>query len=157
MEAEPTTRPTLRKDLLSSELSASVGFLLAKAAELVTADFEHSLRPYGIRARDYGVMSLLYRHGALSQQQIGEAVQIDRTTMVSVIDELESAGLVERTRDPQDRRRYAVTLTDKGAKLFHGALAQVNDEVHDAFLARLTGVERESLIAMLTRLVVDDR
>lgn len=155
METESMTRPTLQQNLLSPELSASVGFLLAKAAELVAADFEHSLRPYGIKARDYGVMSLLHRHGALSQQRIGDAVQIDRTTMVSVIDDLETAGLVQRMRDPQDRRRYAVTLTETGRTLFREALAQVNEEVHEAFLSPLSEEERRSLVSMLTRLVVD--
>ncbi|MQY07535.1 MarR family winged helix-turn-helix transcriptional regulator [Actinomadura macrotermitis] len=157
MKAEPTARPTLREELLSPELSGSVGFLLAKAAELVTADFEHALHPFGIRARDYGVLSLLHRRGALSQQQIGEAVRIDRTTMVSIIDDLEGAGLVERTRDPKDRRRYAVTLTGKGEKLFAGALTQANAKVHEEFLAALSPAERDSLVDMLVRLTVEDR
>lgn len=147
------SRPTLREQDLSPELSESVGFLLSKAAELVTADFEQSLRPYDIRARDYGVLTLLHQRGALSQQGIGERLQIDRTTMVSVIDDLESAGLVERTKDPADRRRYAVTLTNKGRDLFRGALTQVDREVHDMFLAPLSAAERSALLDMLMRLV----
>lgn len=153
MDAEPMTRPTLRQQDLSPELAVSVGFLLSKAADLVTADFEHSLRPYGIRARDYGVLSLLHQRGALSQQRIGEQLRIDRTTMVSVIDDLENAGLVERMRDPEDRRRYAITMTPKGSELFRGALAQVDREVHDGFLAPLSDAERAGLVDMLLRLI----
>ncbi|MDQ8705987.1 MarR family transcriptional regulator [Streptomyces sp. LHD-70] len=147
------TRPTLRQQDLSPELTVSVGFLLSKAAELVTADFEQSLRPYGIKARDYGVLTLLHQHGPLSQQRIGERLKIDRTTMVSVVDDLEGVGLVERMRDPEDRRRYAVTMTEKGRELFGGALAQVDREVHDAFLTPLTDGERSGLVDMLLRLV----
>ncbi len=147
------TRPVLNEQDLSPELSESVGFLLSKAADLATADFEQSLRPYAIKARDYGVLTLLHQRGALSQQRIGEHLQIDRTTMVAVIDDLEGAELVTRMRDPADRRRYAVTLTGKGCELFDGALSQVDREVHDAFLAPLSAAERDALLDMLLRLV----
>ena len=89
------------------------------------------------------------REGAI-QQELGSALGIDRSTMVSLIDQLESAGLATRRPSPTDRRAREIAITPKGRRLLQRArrlISQVEDEV----LAGLTAEERRELLALLRR------
>jgi len=149
--------PVLDGAVLPEQLSASPGFLLSKAAEIVTAHFSRALKPYGINPREYGVLAFITEHGPQSQQRIGERLNIDRTTMVNIIDDMESSGLVARLRDSTDRRRYAITMTDKGETLVDTELGRINRVAHDDFLSVLSSEESKVLIELLHRLVTVKR
>jgi MarR family transcriptional regulator, transcriptional regulator for hemolysin len=89
------------------------------------------------------------REGAI-QQELGSALGIDRSTMVSLIDELESAGLARRQPSATDRRAREIAITPKGRRHLQrarGLLSQVEDEV----LTGLTAEERRELLALLRR------
>jgi DNA-binding MarR family transcriptional regulator len=89
------------------------------------------------------------REGAI-QQELGSALGIDRSTMVSLVDQLESAGLARRRPSPSDRRAREIVITPKGRRLLQRAralIAQVEDEV----LAALTAAERRDLLTLLRR------
>ena len=89
------------------------------------------------------------RDGAI-QQELGSALGIDRSTMVSLVDQLEGAGLAKRRPSATDRRARQVTITAKGRQRLQrarGVSAQVEDEV----LAGLTAPERDELMALLRR------
>jgi DNA-binding MarR family transcriptional regulator len=141
----------------SRGLFGSTGFLLGKAAQIVVGAFEEALKPYGLRSREFGVLALIHQEGPQSQHRLGELLRIDRTTMVTVIDELEQRGLVQRTRDPADRRRYAITLTPEGDKLMAGDLGRLDQRVNAAFLRPLSAAERRQLVELLRRLVGEAR
>jgi len=89
------------------------------------------------------------REGAI-QQELGSVMGIDPSTMVSLIDQLESAGLARRRPSPRDRRAREVTITPKGRRVLERgrtAAAGVEDEV----LRGLSGDERDQLLALLRR------
>jgi DNA-binding MarR family transcriptional regulator len=89
------------------------------------------------------------REGAI-QQELGSAMGIDPSTMVSLIDQLEGAGLARRRPSPRDRRAREVTITPKGRRLLargRKAAAEVEDEV----LRGLSGDERDQLLGLLRR------
>jgi MarR family transcriptional regulator for hemolysin len=89
------------------------------------------------------------REGAI-QQELGSALGIDRSTMVSLIDELESGGLARRRPSATDRRAREIAITPKGRRLLQrarGLILQVEDEV----LAGLTAEERHELLRLLRR------
>jgi len=90
------------------------------------------------------------RPGA-TQKALGDALRIDRTTMVALIDDLESRGLVVRERHPADRRAFLVRGTDAGRELKEAAV-RILDEQQRRFLAPLTPQERSTLGALLKRL-----
>jgi DNA-binding MarR family transcriptional regulator len=96
---------------------------------------------------------LIRTQGPRSQQYIGEALRIDRTTMVGVIDDLERRGLVQRVRDPDDRRRYAVSLTDKARELVEGELVGIDAEVNAELTTLLSEAEHKRLNALLVKLL----
>ena len=89
------------------------------------------------------------REGAI-QQELGAAMGIDRSTMVSLVDELERGGLAERRTSPKDRRAREVAITPKGRRLLGRArelIAQAEDDV----LAGLTREQRDELLTLLRR------
>jgi DNA-binding MarR family transcriptional regulator len=89
------------------------------------------------------------RDGAI-QQHLSALLGIDPSSMVSLIDRLESAGLANRVPSPRDRRAREVTITPPGRRLLKRArrvLAEAEDEV----LRGLTGDERRELVALLRR------
>ena len=92
------------------------------------------------------------REGAI-QQELGSALGIDRSTMVALIDQLESAGLARRRPSATDRRAREIAITPKGRRLVQrarGLISQVEDEV----LAGLTAAERDELLTLLRRALV---
>lgn len=109
------------------------------------------LEPMGLSVRLCGVLNLL-AEGPVSQQAIGERLGIDRTTMVEIIDELESQEVVVRRRNPSDRRSYALNLTSKG-KAVQKRAARAFDTAADEFFGALSKRERDSLADMLRRLI----
>jgi DNA-binding MarR family transcriptional regulator len=89
------------------------------------------------------------REGAI-QQELGSVMGIDPSTMVSLIDQLEGAGLAKRRPSPRDRRAREVTITPKGQRVLdrgRKAAASVEDEL----LRGLSGAERDQLLALLRR------
>jgi DNA-binding MarR family transcriptional regulator len=137
---------------LPAALQASAGFVLNKVAQRFAAEADASLEPFGIKSKHHGVMALLHMAGPLTQAEIGERLQVDRTTMVGLIDDLERLGFARRNRHPQDRRAYAVDLTDAG----RDALAQVSEVlrgVDDRLQTPLDAADRRRLLELLTRLM----
>jgi DNA-binding MarR family transcriptional regulator len=94
--------------------------------------------------------------GTLSQHSLGRLHRIDRTTMVTLIDDLEARELVQRIRDPDDRRAYRLTLTKAGRATARKATAQLI-KCEAESLAGLTDAERNRLHELLKTLVLDDQ
>jgi len=86
------------------------------------------------------------------QQQIGAAMSIDPSTMVSLVDQLEQAGLAKRRPRAQDRRAREVLITPKGRRTIERARALAR-EVEADVLQGLTAPERRTLIALLRKAV----
>jgi DNA-binding MarR family transcriptional regulator len=129
------------------------GALLVIAARTGQERATARLAPLGLTVRVCGVLNLLADQGPLTQQAIGELLNIDRTTMVEIVDELEQAGIARRARNPQDRRSYLVTLTP-GGKAKQKRAAKAFDDAVDDFFSPLAPAERLQLADMLKRLLL---
>ena len=130
-----------------------VGFLLNKAAVVTVQQVNAALEPFGIRIQHYiGLLLLSQMDEPLPQKEIGEILRIDRNTMVSLTDTLEGLALVTRARDVNDRRAYAISITDKGRDLVAEAGGVVADV--DANLVNgLTAEELTQLSQLLLKLL----
>jgi DNA-binding MarR family transcriptional regulator len=126
--------------------------MLYRAATAARALAEERIRMHGIDVRQFGLLTALAGGGPMSQGDLGEALGVDRTTMVALVDEMEGAGLVRRERNPDDRRAYSVTLTARGKRVQKLA-EETLDRVADEFFGRLTRHDRELLQAFLARLL----
>ena len=139
--------------VLLESLLGRVLFLLKKASFKAQEFSEENLGPLGLTGRHLGVMLVIAEKGSISQQEIGKCVQMDRTTMVQVIDELEKMNLVERKESPTDRRAHAVYLTAKGKEILPKA-DQLGRAAAKRLLAPLDAKEQRELTRLLKKLVV---
>src|SRR5687767_5784718 len=114
--AEPATR-----EPLPAGLSNRLGFLLGRAHLAHRSIVAAGLAALGLGVKEVGALSVLVDEGPLSQQRLGERQGVDRTTMVAVVDALERKGLVERRRDPRDRRAYSLHATTAGRRVLERA------------------------------------
>ena len=103
-----------------------------------------------LRSPHVSVLAMLSESGPCSQKEISAALGIDASDLVTLLDDLEQAGLASRHRDEQDRRRYAVEITDPGLELL-GARLGVAEEVDDLLFEGLTAVERDQLAELLLK------
>jgi DNA-binding MarR family transcriptional regulator len=126
------------------------GFLLQRAHRRLRAAHNEALRPLGLTIAHVAVAGLLADGGDLSQRQLLEIMDADKSTMVNLIDELESQGLVERRRHPSDRRAHAVHLTEAGRRRLV-TIGELVSRIEDDFLAPLSTAERNRLKALLRR------
>ncbi|MBX9969788.1 MarR family winged helix-turn-helix transcriptional regulator [Priestia aryabhattai] len=129
----------------------SYGFLLGKALQQMEQKFAEGLAPFNINSRQYGVLLFIEENPYSSQKDISDNLQIDRTTMVSHIDHLETLGFVERTKNPNDRRSYSLLITEKGKEVLNSRwefLTHVESEV----LTPLNQQERQLLKDFLIRI-----
>src|SRR5262249_53315761 len=98
----------------------------------------------------FGLLNVLGAHEGAIQQEIGSAMGIDPSTMVSLIDELEAADLARRRPHAKDRRAREVRITPKGRRVLERA-RQLALRVEDEVLQGLTATERSELLALLRR------
>jgi MarR family transcriptional regulator, lower aerobic nicotinate degradation pathway regulator len=136
---------------LPAELVASTSFLLKRlgfaAKDRTMAAYEETgLHPY-----HYGVMLVLDEGSRETQGSIADALGYDRGQLVGLLDELEEQGLVERKRDPNDRRRHIVRLTSEGKKALR-RLRVLAKQLEDDFLTPLSDDDRQALHSLLLRL-----
>jgi DNA-binding MarR family transcriptional regulator len=128
-----------------------VPFLLYRAAELSHSLANDMLARIELTARQAGILTLVTEREPMTQKVLGDTLRIDRTTMVSLIDDLERKGYVVRQRHPRDRRAFLVQPTPAGRAAKVRAVA-ILDEQQSRFLAPLTSAQRRQLGILLKRL-----
>jgi DNA-binding MarR family transcriptional regulator len=131
-----------------------LGYHLRRAQITVFNDFVKTMSEVQITPGQFGVALLICSNPGLTQSALARAVGIERSTMVAVIDALESRGWVERRPSPLDRRSYALVLSDQGNALIEKLRPMVSSH-EDRIAANLSDEERAQLIALLSK-VADD-
>jgi DNA-binding MarR family transcriptional regulator len=130
-----------------AEFAGQLFFRLWRASHERTAV---ALEAVDMTPAQFGVLNLLgAREGAI-QQEIGAAMGIDPSTMVSLIDDLEQKGLAKRRPHPSDRRAREVSITPKGRRLLERGKTKAL-EVENELLRGLTAAERRQLLKLLRR------
>ena len=105
----------------------------------------------GLRSYHYRLLAALEESGPASQADLSRATSIDRSDIVTLLGELEGAGLVARDVDPANRRRNIVSMTEAGSTRLQ-ALDRIVDDVQERVLAPLSLTERRQLTKLLRKL-----
>ncbi len=130
-----------------TEFAGQLFFRLWRASHVRAADV---LGTVGLTPALFGLLNIIgAREGAI-QQELGAAMGIDRTTMVSLVDQLEGARLAKRRPSAKDRRAREIAITPKGRRLLGRARGMLS-EAEDDVLAGLTAEERRDLLTLLRR------
>jgi DNA-binding MarR family transcriptional regulator len=126
----------------------SLHYLLKHAQMRLAELTAPALEPFGISGRQCAVLLAVNEQAPSSQHDIAQRMGVDRTTMVSLVDELEAKGLVQRRPDARDRRKNVVALTEAGRTTLEGATRAV-DEAERRFLGPLSDDEAAAFRAAL--------
>ena len=127
--------------MLARDLRREIGELMAQEQWAIDA---------GFRPPCLGVMAVVSKLAPVSQRAISDHLGLDASDVVGVLDILEQAGMGERRRDPDDRRRHAVVLTEAGERASR-RLKALRSEVEARVLAGLEPDERGQLADLLAR------
>src|SRR5512142_2337267 len=131
---------------------ADLTWLLHRAAQRMHGVMEEQAVKHGVSLRGYLVLTALSSIGPSTQWALGQAIGLDKTTLTTLLDRLEQAGLLVRQADPQDRRARIPDVTQTGREL---QVKVANDiaAVEAALLAGFTAAEQQSLRTMLCQLI----
>lgn len=127
-------------------------YLLKRAFFRLADELGRALAPYEIDFRELATLMVIDRDEPLSQHEVSRRLDVDRTTMVALVDALEGKELVTRRPDPADRRRNIVELTAKGRQVLPQAV-KAADEVERRFLDPVAEHDAERLRAALRALL----
>jgi DNA-binding MarR family transcriptional regulator len=132
-----------------------VAFLLAQLGAHAASVFADRLLPLELRPAEVGVLSRLARSPGESQRALADALGMHAPRLVALIDDLEERGLVERRRDPRDRRNYAISLTKAGRQTLRQISAVVKQ--HEQAMTAALGDEERAQLASLLRRIADEQ
>jgi DNA-binding MarR family transcriptional regulator len=135
---------------LPLELSSSPIIVMGRLGFEIKRHAIEQLEAAGSSLYDYSVLALLAEGASETQASIADTLKLDRSQLVGLLDHLEEGSLIERRRDPNDRRRHTVSLTPAG-KAQLGRLRAVVKQVEDHFLAPLDAESRQVLYQLLFR------
>lgn len=146
----PRTTPKPVVELPSS-LTRWPGYVMKYVFEAWYTWYEREVAELGLTVNGLMVLVALDSDGPETQSVLAERIGIDRSVMVSVVDELERQGLVERRRSQEDRRAIPVHVTPAGAEAASRA-REVTDASNDRIFAGFTPTERRRFEELLGRL-----
>lgn len=137
---------------MGQPLTDDLGFLLSRASGQIVRATNSALAEHGLRVRQYSVLALACEtEDGLSQREVATALGLDPSQVVLLVDELASAGLVERMAPEGDRRTRLVVATPEGRRVREAARRDA-DAAIEIPLSLLGEVERDRLRDMLTRI-----
>ncbi|WP_345575107.1 MarR family winged helix-turn-helix transcriptional regulator [Nonomuraea rosea] len=135
-----------------ARLAATPSWLLTQLAVHAHRLSSDGFGEVGARGYHFRILAALDEFGVASQAELGRRCNMDRSDVVAAINELAEQGLVERTPDPNDRRRNMVTLTTAGDRQLR-RMGRALDKVQDELLRPLPAEDRQTLTRLLTQLL----
>lgn len=125
-----------------------IGYSMKRAFLIIQDDMNRTLEPIGLRMMTFSTLAIVTENPGISQSLVARTLHIERSGVVVLIDELETADLIERRKVKGDRRSYALHTTSKGRKLWKSAQARVRSHETKLF-SHMSRVEVAELQAKL--------
>ncbi|GAA1627846.1 MarR family winged helix-turn-helix transcriptional regulator [Georgenia ruanii] len=130
----------------------NIGLLLSLASGQGVATANAALAPLDLNSRSYSLLELLATTDGVSQRELADALRLDPSQIVALVDGLERRTLAERRPHPSDRRQKSVVITGPGRDLYAQARERVEGSI-DQLLGDLDDAERQTLRRLLQRIV----
>lgn len=151
MPENATTQEASAQLRLPDELLEKSGFLMVRLAMGFKARAIADLEEAGYSQYHYSVLAVLGAQVRKTQSLIAESLGLDPSQLVGILDGLEERGLIERQRDPEDRRRHLVTITAKGRTQLVRLRGRI-DRLEDELFTPLDAKSRKTFHELLLRL-----
>ncbi len=103
--------------MIIHEEDKGFGFLLTDSARLLSKLIDRRLQPFGLTRAQWAVLAILNSRDGLSQSELADDLEIEKSTVGRLIDHVEANGWIERRPLPSDRRLWLVHLTDRAKPL----------------------------------------
>ena len=140
-------------------MTDSLGFLISDISRVMRKRFDERARRIGVTRAQWRTLSMLKRHEGSNQGMLAELLEIEPITLGRMVDRLEESGLVERRRDPADRRVWRIHLTDAAQPVLR-QLRTIADAMFDEMMTGIDSDDRARMHAALatlhTNLTTDD-
>ncbi|MFY9141621.1 MarR family winged helix-turn-helix transcriptional regulator [Sulfuricurvum sp.] len=130
------------------ESDNSIGFLIAKARNVLKNEFEKELKPYSLSYAHRVILIRLCEKDGLTQKELAQDTYFEQSNLTLMLDKLESKGLVKRVQKENDRRAYLITITPEGKKL-RGLLVQMGEKVMEKALHGVSEQQKGELTKLL--------
>jgi DNA-binding MarR family transcriptional regulator len=131
-----------------------IGFLLADASRIMRKRFDVVAKNVGVTGPQWRVLANVARTPGINQGQLSDRLEVEPITTCRMIDRLEQAGLVERRRDPMDRRAWQIFNTAAATPLIE-TLREVADEVLASATSGFTDDERDQFRTLMSRMRIN--
>jgi DNA-binding MarR family transcriptional regulator len=131
---------------------AGNSFLLAQIGAHAAARFAQRIAELDLTPAQAGLLRLVAQQPGRSQQVLAQQLRTPPSRLVPLVDHLEGRGLIERRRNPEDRRHHALYLTAAGGQFMKARLAPIGIEHEDDICAALSTAERDQLHELLSRI-----
>ncbi|MDR6847071.1 DNA-binding MarR family transcriptional regulator [Sphingomonas sp. BE270] len=129
----------------------SIGFLISDVSRLMRRRFDERARLIGVTRTQWRVLKFLQRGEGINQGGLADLLEVEPITLCRMIDRLEEAGLVERRRDPADRRAWQIFLTERARPLLE-ELAHLAEAMLGSALQGVSPAEYDAVMATLRRI-----
>ncbi|WP_351235811.1 MarR family winged helix-turn-helix transcriptional regulator [Streptomyces sp. NPDC002133] len=150
LEADSLEADTLEGETVEADPLDRLGFLLARHGAIASSRVEHAFALCGLTPRQGATLMLLGRSGNMSQRNVAGTLEVDPSVLCGILNDLEAAHFVERRRDPADRRRHIVTITEAGDRVLAKTQDAI-DEVEQELFADFAPQELSTLRGLLIR------
>lgn len=146
---KPDTRPQLQADHIDqSHLIRSVGYCCLQAYLEIVPNIRKQLSKLQLRPVEYTVLSLINSNPHINQKRLGQTIRVSPPNLATLLDRMQSDGLIDRQRNPYDRRSQILALTPKGLEVCQKA---ENVAAKADATPTLTGAERDQLTRLLIK------
>lgn len=136
---------------IAGGLDTILGFHIRLAHGAVYRHFTETFAALDLTQKQVSVLWLLEEQPGISQVELGQRLQMDRATTMTIVNRLQARGYVRRERSPTDRRKQALFLNETGAEALQAAKRSIAE--HERWLkSRFTPEETEKLVEMLARI-----
>jgi DNA-binding MarR family transcriptional regulator len=131
--------------------ASSAPFLIAQVGAHASLQFAERLRKVDLAPQHAGMLRILSAKAGITQQALAEILGIVASRLVVLVDEMERRGLIERRKNPEDRRSHALYVTENGRSKLE-AVGRIAREHSHALLAAISEDERRQLASLLQRI-----
>lgn len=129
-------------------MSDNLGFLLGDVSRLIRRRFDQRARLIGATRAQWKTLVTLARNEGINQGGLADLLEVEPITLCRMIDRLEEAGLVERRRDPSDRRAWLIYLTEQAGPVLK-QVRGIADTLFEEVLAGVAAADRDRLFHSL--------